>query len=354
MAALGTLLLALWMAREALLLSFAAVVVAVVLLAAAEPFERRLGLRRPWALASAGGLILAVLLLVGVLIGSQVQSQVARLGEVLPQAIQQVEQRFGLQFPGGGPEPRSRGGQQEGEAEAPPGDGRQAGGGTVDPNAVGSILRRIGNFGAILADGLAAVVLAIAGGIFLAADPGLYRRGLVKLLPRSQQGRAEDALVVSGRALRQWLLATLLSMAIVGTLAGLGAWALGLPAPLAIAIFAGLSEFVPVLGSILGAVPALLLALTLGGDTFLWTLLLFIAIQQLEGAVITPLVQERMVHIPPAIVLLSVVAFGAIFGLPGAVLAAPLAVVAFVLVKKLYIRQTLGQDTEVPGEAGST
>ncbi|WP_203073199.1 AI-2E family transporter [Falsiroseomonas ponticola] len=331
-AAILVLLLALWMAREAVLLAFAAVVVAVGLLAAAAPFQRWLG--RRWALAAAAGLVLAVLALGGALMGSQVQAQVSRLGEILPEAVEQAQRRLGIQLPGGG------------------GAEGQPGGASVDPGAVGSALGRVAGFGATVVDAAAAVVLAMVGGVFLAADPGRYRRGLVMLLPRSQQRRADEAMAASGKSLRQWLLATLLSMAIVGMLAGLGAWALGLPAPLAIAIFAGLCEFVPVIGSILGAVPALLLALTIGGDTFLWTLLLFVAIQQLEGAVIAPLVTQRMVNIPPALLLLSVVAFGAIFGLAGAVLAAPLTVVAFVMVKKLYVRETLGQATEVPGERG--
>lgn len=331
-AAIGVLLAAAWMARDAVLLAFAAVVVAVGLLAAASPFEKRLGLGRRWALAAAGGLILAVLALAFTLVGGQVQAQVARLGDVLPQAVEQLEQRFGIAVPGMG--------EQEGEPVAA----------SVDPNAMGSLLRRVAGFGATVVDALAAVVLAIVAGVFLAADPAGHRHGLVMLLPRSQHQRVDEALTASGRSLRQWLLATLLAMAIVGTLAGLGSWAIGLPAPIAIGIFAALCEFVPVIGSILGAVPALLLALTMGSDTVLWTLALFVAIQQLEGAVIAPLVTERMVSIPPTLLLLSVVAFGAIFGLAGAVLAAPLAVVAFVMVKKLYVRETLGQQTEVPGE----
>ncbi|MGG5823842.1 AI-2E family transporter [Falsiroseomonas sp. HW251] len=215
---------------------------------------------------------------------------------------------------------------------------------------MGSILRPVANFGVIVVDLLTSLVLPVVVGAFLAADPGLYRRGLVKLFPKAQHDRIDDALLASGHALRAWLLATLLAMAIVGTLAGLGSWALGLPAPLAIGLFAGLTEFVPVIGPIAGAVPALLLSLGLGGYAFLWTLLLFVAIQQIESNVIMPVVQKRMVHLPPALTLVSVVAFGSIFGLPGAVLSAPLTVVAFVLVKKLYVRETLGEKTDVPGE----
>lgn len=106
----------------------------------------------------------------------------------------------------------------------------------------------------------------------------------------------------------------------------------------------------PTIGSIAGAVPALLLALTQGTEGFLWTLALVVAVQQLESNVIAPVVQRRMVQIPPALLLFSVVAFGMVFGTLGVVLAAPLTVVAYVAVKKLYVRETLGEPTEVPGE----
>ncbi|WP_272910997.1 AI-2E family transporter [Falsiroseomonas oryziterrae] len=161
-------------------------------------------------------------------------------------------------------------------------------------------------------------------------------------------------MLAAGAALRLWLGAQLVSMAIVGTLAGLGCWALGLPSPLALGLFAGLANFVPLIGAVAGAVPPVLLALAEGGTTFLWTAALFLAIQQVESNMIMPLVERRMVSLPPALLLFAVVAVGVVFGLPGILLAAPITVVAFVLVKKLYVRETLGRATEVPGEAEAT
>ncbi|HEY8611263.1 MAG TPA: AI-2E family transporter [Roseomonas sp.] len=329
------LLLLLWAIRGSLLLAFGGVVVASVLLALADPLERRFGLSRTLSLMLVGGGVLVALVLIGTLIGQQVQAQVSQLGQQLPAAIQGLEQRLGIPLAGlgGGGQPGGGGGESGLASMAPAG-----------------FLQQVGSFGRIAVDAVASVALAVVGGVFIAASPRLYRRGLVKLLPKGQHARAEEALDNSGRALRQWLLAALLAMTIVGTLAGLGSWALGLPAPLALALFAGLAEFVPLVGSVVGAVPALLLALGHGSSTFLWTLALFLAIQQIESNIITPLVTQRMVQIPPAVVLFSVVAFGAVFGLPGVVLAAPLTVVAYVLVKKLYVRETLGERTDVPGE----
>ena len=208
------------------------------------------------------------------------------------------------------------------------------------------MLRRVANFGTVVANALSAVILAAVGGAFIAADPRLYRRGLVKLLPRSQHARAEDALETSGRALRRWLLAQPIAMALVGVVVGFGTWLIGLPAPLALALFAALTGFVP----IIGAVPALLLALTQGGGAFPWTLLLFVAVQQVESNLIMPSLQRLMVQIPPVPLLFAVIAMGAALGSTGVILAAPMTVVAYVLVKQLYVRRTLGESTEVPGE----
>lgn len=98
--------------------------------------------------------------------------------------------------------------------------------------------------------------------------------------------------------------------------------------------------------------PALLLAVGAGGATLAWTVLLFVAVQQVEANLLNPLLQQRMVDVPPVVLLLSVVAVGTVFGVGGLLVAAPLTVVAFVAVQKLYVRDTLGNPATVPGEDG--
>ncbi len=347
-AAVAALALLLWAVRGALLLLFGAVVIAVLLLAAARPFRDRLGLPHGAALAAGGGAILAALALATWLVGSQVRGQIVELGQRLPGAAQSLEQRFNVDLPDLS--------NKEGQDAAAKAASRavQGGGGgqtTAGLSELGDAIGRIAAFGALVLDAVSALLLAVVGGVYLAADPATHRRGVIALLPRSQHRRAEDFLETCGRALDGWLLATLASMAAVGTLVGLGAWALGLPAALALGLFAASTEIVPVIGPILGAVPALLLALGVGGGTFAWTVLLFVAVQQVESNLLQPLLQKRMADVPPVLLLLSVVAIGTVLGLGGLVLAAPITVVAFVAVQKLYVRQTLGNPAEVPGEA---
>jgi predicted PurR-regulated permease PerM len=139
-------------------------------------------------------------------------------------------------------------------------------------------------------------------------------------------------------------------MTLVGVASALAYWWIGLPSPLALGIIAGATNFVPYLGPILGAIPAMIFALATDLTTAMWTLGAVVAIQQLEGNVITPYIQQRAVSLPPAVVLFAIVVFGLVFGLPGVFMAVPLTVTLMVLVKKIWVRQMLGEETTVPGE----
>lgn len=325
---LGVVVLALfaWQVRGALLLAFGAVVSATLMLAAAQPFRERFGLSDRWALLAGGAALLVLLALVLLLIGAPLRAQLGQLAERLPEAARALEARFGVRLPSLG---------EEGAPGLP---------------EIGGVIGRVAAFGRTLVDALSALVLVVVGGAYLAASADSSLRGVVKLLPPSRHARAEEVLRTMGRALHQWLLATLMAMGLVAVLVALGAWLIGLPSPLALGLFAGLAEFIPVVGPVLGAVPVLLLALTQGAGHFAWALALVLAVQQLEANMITPMIQQRMVEVPPALLLFSIVAFGAVFDLAGVVLAGPLTVVALVAVRMLYQRQTLGERVTVPGE----
>ncbi|MEJ1158706.1 AI-2E family transporter [Prosthecomicrobium sp. N25] len=328
------LALAAWQVRESLLLAFAAVVVGVVFDAAAVPICRHTRLRRRYALIAAVLLVIGMVALLAVLVGAQVKNQLGEFGQRLPDVVRYLETQLGISLPALN---GSGGSLQD-----------QQGGAVADLSK--TLMGQITTLGTMVFASVTNLVLVIVGGVFLAVDPRIYKAGLVKLFPPERHERIEDALDTCGRALKLWLLAQVIAMGVVGTLAGLGTWFLGLPAPVALGIFAGLAEFIPVVGPIAGAVPAVLLALTIDMSTALWTLGLFVVIQQLESNVITPIVQLRLVSIPPALLLFAVIAFGTLFGPIGILVAAPMTVVAFVLVQKLYVRETLGEPVKIPGE----
>jgi len=109
-------------------------------------------------------------------------------------------------------------------------------------------------------------------------------------------------------------------------------------------------EFVPVVGPIAGAVPVLLVALGQGWEMALWALGLVLVVQQVESNLIMPLVSGRAVQLPPAVGLFAVVAMGIVFGPLGLVLGYPLAVVCDVAVRRLYVRETLGESVDITAE----
>ena len=217
----------------------------------------------------------------------------------------------------------------------------------------GNVNRLMGTAGAMamsLTSGLLELFLVLVGGIYMAAQPQLYRKGVLKLVPRSVRLTTAEALDASGRALQMWLGGQLVAMLLVGALTGIALWMLGVPAAFALALIAFLLDFVPIIGPIVAAVPGILLGFTVSPKIGLATLVVYIVIQQIESNIIQPLIQQRAVELPPALLLFALFGFGALYGLAGLLLAAPLTVFVYVLVKRLYVRELLDTETSVPGE----
>ena len=300
--AVGGLALLIWSLRGLLILVFGAVLFAVILRIIANSLKHRLGFSEGWALLTA---VLFVFGLIGI------QARLEAMGLAIP-----VEQWIDSLRNGPG----------------------------------GGVLLSLSNVLVSVSQAVTDTILVVVGGIFFAIDPMLYRRGAIKLVPESGRARLGQALDDCWTALRLWLLARLATMAIVGVLTGVGLWLLGMPAALTLGLLAGVLDFVPFVGPIVAAVPAVLLALASDPASAIWVVALYLLVQQIEGNIITPLFQKRAVELPPALLLFSLVACGLVFGMAGVLFAEPLTVVIFVLVKRLYVREALQTDTPIPGE----
>lgn len=192
---------------------------------------------------------------------------------------------------------------------------------------------------------LEAVVIMLISGAYLAAQPKHYRDGLIWLFPPRAHGRAAEIIDGIGEALRLWLLGQLMEMVLIGALSMFAVWMIGIPSPLALGLIAGVGEFIPYLGPLLAAIPAVLVAITVSPQATLWTALAYLIIHQIEGNLVAPLIQRRMVLIPPAVMLLGIVSITYLFGTVAIVFAAPIVVVIFAAVSLLYVRDTLGEKT---------
>jgi len=199
---------------------------------------------------------------------------------------------------------------------------------------------------------LEGIIIVLVSGAYMAAQPRLYRSGLVRLFPPRHHPRAAEILDDIAEALRLWLVGQFCQMLLIGALATFAVWMIGVPSPLALGLIAGMGEFIPYLGPILAAIPAVLVALTKSPDTALWTLCAYLVIHQIEGQVAAPLIQRHMVAIPPAVMLLGMIAVTYLFGAFAVIFAAPIAVVVFAAINLIYMRDTLGEKTTLTRKLG--
>jgi predicted PurR-regulated permease PerM len=323
--AAGVLLL--WELRQVVVLLFGAVMVATIFRAISDMLEKYL--RLPERIA----VLLSVLLIVGIIagvvwsIGSQIGAQSQNLADTLPQAAQII-------------------------------DGRLAGIGLGHPVALWMRnLHSGGLIGADLKGVLSSVTLSAAsflivffGGIFLAAEPRLYGIGLIKLIPPARRRLIAEAMEESDHALRLWLKGQLWAMILIFLMTWLGLWLLGVPSALVLALISGVLEFIPYAGAITSSIPAIMVALVQSPELALWVVGLYVIVHHVEAYLIQPLIQQFAVDIPAVITLFALLAFGLLLGVLGILLAAPLAVVSYVLVKRLYVIEALDTPTPIPGE----
>ncbi|WP_372423086.1 AI-2E family transporter [Salinarimonas chemoclinalis] len=312
-----------------LVLAFAALLLGIILRAFVDLVARIPGL--PGAAAFYVGLALLVLVIAGfaTFFTMTIQGQVRDVFEQLPTAIEAVGDRLGIQDPVERLEERFA---------AAAGDGT-------------TVMSQAANIGFTLLGGMVDALIVVVAAVYLAFDPALYRRVIVHLFPHEMHARIDGAFVTTGNALKLWFFGQLASMTLVGVLSGAAFWWIGLPAPAALGLIAGVLDFIPFLGPFIGAVPAIVFAFNEGPNTVLWTIGVVVVVQQIEGNVILPLIQRKAVNLAPAFVLFAIVAFGLAWGLLGVFLAVPMAVAIMVFVKMLWIRDTLGEQTSVPGEA---
>jgi len=155
-------------------------------------------------------------------------------------------------------------------------------------------------FGSVLRATAYIAVLLFAA-VYLAAQPERYRRGLLQLVPQDRRARIGDVLDLIGATLGRWLIGQMVTMTFVGTMTACGLWWLGVAAPLALGLTAGMFAFVPYIGPILASAPAILIAAVQGPMPALYAAALYAGVHFVEGNLVTPLVQAEAVELPPVL-----------------------------------------------------
>lgn len=326
------LLVFLWHALRALLLVFAAILFAIFLDGLARLLGDRLSLPR---LLSLGLLILLFIGLTAVfmaLAGPQIGDQIVLLWERIPEALGHLrsnlaEQRWGRAILEAIPEPE-----------------------TMVPSFA-DILQRVSGVFTTALGAITNLVIILLIGFYIALNPRIYVDNLIYLLPIPKRERGRAVFESLGLALHWWLLGRVTAMVVVGVLTSLGLWIVGMPLVLALGFIAGVLSFVPYIGPIIAAIPAILIAVAEQGIlTAVYVIFVYGAVQFLEGNVATPIIQKYAVSLLPAVLLIAQFLMGVQFGLFGVLLATPLAVAVIVLIQMLYVEDVLGDRVRVLGE----
>lgn len=314
----------LWILGDVLLVAFAALLIAVALDGAGRALERATGLGR-----KRGVLLVFFLVLAGIIAtASFAGPELVRQGEQLVEAV------------------RDQAGQIRGALEGSGlgrmfeqvfGQGNRSGGAVLQGFA-GAAFSTFGLLGT--------VAIIFVAGLYLALEPAIYRKGSRRLIPPRERARFDEILDETGHTLRRWMLGRLIDMAILASLVYAGLLILGIPLAFVLALLAGLLNFVPYIGAIASAIPALLVAGSEGWNTVLWVGALFAIVQTVEGNLIEPMIERRTVSLPPALTVFSQTLFGALFGLAGLILAPALAATLLTITRMALVEDVIEGGTQ--------
>jgi predicted PurR-regulated permease PerM len=214
----------------------------------------------------------------------------------------------------------------------------------------GNILGKVTGIFSNIFDALVTVFIILIVGIYLAANPTIYIHGIISLLPHKGRKRGGELFQALGHGLKWWLFGRIMVMVIVGVFTAIGFSIIQFPLAITLGAIAGFTAFIPYLGPLLAAIPALLIALTEQPILLLYGTIVFVFIHVLEGYILTPMIQQRAVSIPPAVLITVQILMGYLGGILGILLATPIALVFIIIIQMLYVEDYLGEKVKVLGQ----
>jgi len=356
----------LWIAHAIFIVTLLGILLGLAL-ARAVDFLEKYKVRRGLGAAATMIVLIGFLVGIGAMVAPSIRRQTSDLAKELPKVIDQIEQKvgssgaskaLGLQAPqqqkqGAKPQTRQQQQQQQQQPqqqEQPQQQQQQQKQGGLSAQlskelrgATKFLFPIISSvFGAI-----AGVIIVLFIGLYIAAEPGKYRDGILHLVPHRSRPRAREVLTTLATTLRQWLIARLIAMVAIGLITGTGLALLGVKGAAALGLLAGLMELIPFFGPFVSAIPAIGIALVDSPQKALGVVILYVIVQQLEGNVITPLILEKRLLIPPVLTIVGVSAMAIVFGVMGMLVAEPLLAAALVVSKMLYVEDVVGDEVKV-------
>lgn len=326
------LLLLFWQSRQVILLVFAGLLVSIFIRGIASRISGYTSLSINWSL------FIVLFFLIGSIVSGiwlmmpSLQHQVNEISKQLPETVNQLQDKVSQYSAGRWILQRfPQNAQEMGDPSA---------------NVFGRITGIFSSFFGILVN----IAIVLMTSIYFAFNPDIYYEGVVKLFPKNSHRRLKEILDTIRFNLQRWMIGRITVMTINGVLTTIGLWLLGVPLAVPLGINTALFNFIPNIGPFLAAVPAILIGFTQDNETALYVAILFLIIQNLEGFVLTPLIQQKAVSLPPVLIIVAQLLLGVLFGFSGVLLAVPIVVVIFILVKMVYVEDILGNKVEVKGE----
>ncbi|PJJ85053.1 putative PurR-regulated permease PerM [Mucilaginibacter auburnensis] len=277
-------------------------------------------------LAMITGLILTIVI-VGLIfwfMGTRIEQQITQLSQSLPETVTHLKEKLA----------QNEIGRQILEA--------------TNTKPAGNLLDTARSFFTTSFGVLGDVYIILFLGIFFTANPSIYKDGLLLLIPPAKKPMGRQIMDRVSLSLKGWLKGMMISMVLVAIMIGIGLTIVGIPGALVLALLTGFLEIVPTLGSVIAMIPGTLLGLTVSTNTGIVVAIIYIISQTITANIVNPLIQKKMINLPPALTLISQLVMGSVSGALGIIMAVPLLAITVILVDELYVKKI----NNVPEEKG--
>ena len=302
-------------AFNVLLMIMAGSLIATYFHGLADFIERRTKWKRSFAMLFGVTLTFIILGLIFWFMGTLIQEQISQLSKTLPQTVAHLREKLG----------QSDLGRQILEAT-----GNKPSGNIFD--TARSVFTT--SFG-VLGD----LYIILFLGIFFTTNPSIYKDGLLLLVPPRGKKMGHQIMDRISLSLKGWLKGMMVSMVLVAVMIGVGLSIVGIPGALVLGLLTGILEIVPTLGSVIAMIPGTLLGLTVSTNTGIVVAIIYIISQTITANIVNPLIQKKMINLPPALTLISQLIMGSVSGALGIIMAVPLLAITVILIDELYVKK---------------
>jgi len=302
-------------AFNVLLMMLAGSLIAVYFHGFGDIIQRRTRWSRTWAMTAS--LIISFLVLGGLLwfMGAKIQVQIAQLSNTLPHTVSTFKAKLG---------------------ETPVGQKvlESVSGGNSD-SLMSTVQTFLGSSFGVLGD----IYIILLLGVFFTASPSVYKNGILLLVPKPKKELGKHIMDRISLSLKGWLKGMMVSIVLITVLISVALTIIGIPMTMVLGLITGILELVPNLGSLLAMIPGVLLALTISTNTAIIVALVYIVSQTITANIVTPLIQKKIINLPPALTLVSQLIMGTLSGALGIILAVPLLAIIIILIDELYVKK---------------